>query len=63
MQQVLDLRHNELRTLTLPPARTHVMPGIRWFDVPGPWNRFPLFDVNSAMVQDIATTVRSNLKP
>src|SRR4051812_7992011 len=30
MQQVLDLRHHELRTLTLPPARTHVMPGIRW---------------------------------
>lgn len=33
------------------------------FDVPGPWNRIPLFDVNPAMVQDIATTVRTNLKP
>ncbi len=30
MQQVLDLRHHELRTLTLPPARTQIMPGIRW---------------------------------
>lgn len=33
------------------------------FDVPGPWNRYPLFDVNPAMVQDIATTFRGNLKP
>ena len=32
------------------------------FDVPGPWNRYPLFDINAAMVQDIATTVRTNLK-
>lgn len=33
------------------------------FDVPGPWNRFALFDINPSMVQDIANTVRSNLKP
>ena len=33
------------------------------FDIPGPWNRYPLFDINPAMVQDIATTVRTNLKP
>lgn len=30
MQQVLDLHDHGLRTLTLPPARVELLPGVRW---------------------------------
>jgi hypothetical protein len=31
------------------------------FDVPGPWRRYPLFDVTPATLQDIAKTIRASV--